>query len=187
MIFLVLMTPERVYGKHLVHPLILQNGSFQVRGAQWQFFSKSHCFSQWCSWCVWSAHSSLPARTTVHPTPDSAACEINLESTLTAGHQTTQHIHIFHSSSHFSAAKGCVKQIYDAPSLSAFPLFHGSVASHGRRGEVFSRCSLVAALPSQQHFHSYTGRSFSAPFFFSKITHCHHLRETAAPGRGLII
>lgn len=77
-----------------------------------------------------------------------------------------QYIYVLHSSSHFSAANGCVKQIYDALSLSAFPLFHGSVASHCRRGEVFSRCSLVAALPSQQHFHSYTGRSFSAPFFF---------------------
>lgn len=74
-----------------------------------------------------------------------------------------------------------MQQIYDALSLPAFPLFHGSVASHGRRGEVFSRCSLVAAFPSQQHFHSCTRRSFSAP---SKITHCHqHLWKTPLPGR----
>lgn len=76
--------------------------------------------------------------------------------------------------------KDFIKQIYDALSLSAFPLFHGSVASHCRQGEVFSRCSLVAASPSQQHFHSYTGRSFSAPF---KITHCHRHWKAALPGR----
>lgn len=39
-------------------------------------------------------------------------------------------------------------QIYSAllPSFLFSPLFHGSVASHGRRGEVFSRRSLVATL-----------------------------------------
>lgn len=47
------------------------------------------------------------------------------------------------------------KELYNAdlwrPFLPAFPLFHGSVASHGRQGEVFSRCSLVAAFPSLSH------------------------------------
>lgn len=32
----------------------------------------------------------------------------------------------------FSLPKGFIKQIYDALSFSAFPLFHGSVASHGQ-------------------------------------------------------
>lgn len=44
----------------------------------------------------------------------------------------------------------------------------------------FADSSLVAAPPSEQHFHPRTRRSFPAPF---KITHCHRRRKTASAGR----
>lgn len=168
MVSLVLMTPECVYGNTLsthwswrmvVFRWEARNGSFLEKSMFLFFFS--------------DVRGAFEVRAAVfpHEPPFIRHPTVLRVKLISNKHQQLvikQHMYILHSPSHFSAANGCVKQIYDALSLSAFPLFHGSVASHGRRGEVFSRCSLVAALPSQQHFHSYTGRSFSAPFFFPK-------------------
>lgn len=77
-------------------------------------------------------------------------------------------------------------QIYDALLLSLlFPLFHGSVASHGRRGEVFSRCSLVATLSISAAFPFMHPALLFSPFLNNSLSSSLEKKTASAHKRGL--